>query len=374
MSGVDISRHINIIAFNIPYPADYGGVIDVFYKIVSLHKIGIKIHLHCYEYGRDHSKELNKHCETVTYYKRNLSVINSISLTPYIVISRNNINLLINLQSNTYPVLFEGLHTTYLLGHKNLKGRQQIVRTHNIEHEYYYHLYKSEKRLFKKIYLGIESLKLKIWEKKLGMANNLLAISLADTKHFNKYTTSTYLPAFHHGNDVYISPGKGDYILYHGNLAVQENIKAVTYLINNVFNQLQCKIIIAGKDPSSELYNATDSISHIKIVPNPSDNELQNLISQAQVNVLITFQATGIKLKLINALYSGRHCLVNTPMVEDTELAELCEIEDTPNKLATKINELFNIEFSQDQIDRRKLVLDNLFSNTKNAEIVRMML
>ncbi len=26
-------KHLHVIAFNVPYPADYGGVIDIFYKI-----------------------------------------------------------------------------------------------------------------------------------------------------------------------------------------------------------------------------------------------------------------------------------------------------------------------------------------------------
>ena len=29
-------HHLHIIAFNVPYPANYGGVIDVFYRIKAL--------------------------------------------------------------------------------------------------------------------------------------------------------------------------------------------------------------------------------------------------------------------------------------------------------------------------------------------------
>ena len=43
-------KHLHIISFDIPYPPNYGGVIDVYYKIRTLHKLGIKIHLHCFEY------------------------------------------------------------------------------------------------------------------------------------------------------------------------------------------------------------------------------------------------------------------------------------------------------------------------------------
>lgn len=53
-----MERYLNIIAFNIPWPANYGGIIDVYYKIKALHQCGVKIILHCFEYERAHSPEL----------------------------------------------------------------------------------------------------------------------------------------------------------------------------------------------------------------------------------------------------------------------------------------------------------------------------
>ena len=55
-------KHLHIISFDIPYPPDYGGVVDVFYKIKALSLLGIKIHLHCFEYGRKHAAVLNELC------------------------------------------------------------------------------------------------------------------------------------------------------------------------------------------------------------------------------------------------------------------------------------------------------------------------
>jgi len=59
-----LDKHLHIISFDVPYPTDYGGAIDVFYKIKALHKLGIKIHLQTYEYGRGQQDELLKYCET----------------------------------------------------------------------------------------------------------------------------------------------------------------------------------------------------------------------------------------------------------------------------------------------------------------------
>ena len=46
-----MEKHINIIALNIPFPANYGGVIDIYYKLYTLSRCGFKIHLHFLEYG-----------------------------------------------------------------------------------------------------------------------------------------------------------------------------------------------------------------------------------------------------------------------------------------------------------------------------------
>lgn len=41
-----LDKHLNIVAFDNPYPPTYGGVIDVYYKLKSLAETGLKIHLH----------------------------------------------------------------------------------------------------------------------------------------------------------------------------------------------------------------------------------------------------------------------------------------------------------------------------------------
>ena len=50
-------KHLHIVSFDIPYPPNYGGVIDVYYKLKALHRKGVKIILHCFEYpGRARSE------------------------------------------------------------------------------------------------------------------------------------------------------------------------------------------------------------------------------------------------------------------------------------------------------------------------------
>ena len=86
---------LHIVSFDVPFPTNYGGVIDVFYKLKALHKLGIEIYLHVFEYGRGEQKELLKYCKEVFYYPRNSFIKSFFSKSPFIVKSGGK-DLLIN--------------------------------------------------------------------------------------------------------------------------------------------------------------------------------------------------------------------------------------------------------------------------------------
>ena len=135
-------KHIHIVSLDVPYPPNYGGVIDLFYKLPALYEQGIKIHLHCFEYGRGEQPELNKYCESVRYYQRAEGHKGFSFSIPYIVASRNNTLLWDRLQQDHFPVLLEGIHCTYGLHAGLLINRRVVLRLHNVENEYYKQLSK----------------------------------------------------------------------------------------------------------------------------------------------------------------------------------------------------------------------------------------
>lgn len=362
-------RHLHIVSFDIPFPANYGGVIDVFYKAKALVEKGILVHLHCFEYNRQPAPELEKLFFKVHYYKRDISKRNLFKSTPYIVSSRSSEELIQNLIQDNYPILLEGLHTCSVLEDPRLEGRKKIVRTHNIEHEYYQNLGKVENDIFKKYYFYNEAAKLKRYEKILENADLLLSISKNDEAYFNtEFSKVSFIPAFHPFKEVNCKTGKGDYVLYHGNLSVSENSNAAKFLINEVFNGLEIPLKIAGLNPPKYLVNLVQSHKNIELIPNPDDQMLHELIQNAQINISITAQRTGLKLKLLNTLYNGRFCLVNDKMLSGSELDELCIIANTHSSLKTKIKALFKQEFDEKKILLRKKVLGTIYNNGHNVE------
>jgi len=106
------------------------------------------------------------------------------------------------------------------------------------------------------------------------------------------------LPSFHANDHVSIIPGKGDYALYHGNIEVPENEYAATFLTTKVFNGLDIPLVIAGMKPREKFKKLAESYQNVMLVANPDDDKMFDLIRNAQVNILVTFQATGLKTEV----------------------------------------------------------------------------
>ena len=371
------NKHLHIVSFDIPFPADYGGVMDVFYKIKALHKEGILITLHCFQYRERHAQpELEKYCEKVYYYKRDLSPLSMLSSKPFIVKSRMTSALLKNLKKDDYPILFEGLHTCGILNDKILRGRQKIIRMHNVEWQYYRNLELLETRIWKRIYYKTESIKLKRFENEtVKYADYILTVSPDDDDYFKQlYETENlnesnvdFIPPFHPNEKVECKTGRGEYVLFHGKLSVPDNELAAVYLIKKVFSKVDVPLIIAGKDPSVSLLDLARLHDNVQIVANPNDSKMNDLILNAQINVLLSFQRSGMKLKLLNALYRGRFCIVNRSMIQNTGLESLCILKNTSKEIAAAIESYMNLQFSQNQIHDRHEILEKTFSNKKNA-------
>lgn len=288
---------------------------------------------------------------------------------PFVVVTRSSEKLKENLLRDKHPILFEGLHSCFYLDDVLLSDRIKIVRTHNIEHDYYKNLEKVERSFFRKTYFRMEAKKLERFEKVLSKAQHIAAISYADTQELSKrYQNVHHITAFHPNDEVKIREGKGDFCLYHGNLEVGENNEAALYLVNEIFSKIRIPLVIAGKKPSMELVNAVSRFGHVQIKANINTQEIDELIKDAQVNVLPTFQATGIKLKLLAALFNGRHCVVNSPMIVNTGLEELCSIKDSSSEMADEITRVFDALFDMQEKQKRESVLKESFSNSKNVK------
>lgn len=364
------NKYLHIVSFDVPYPADYGGVIDVYYRVKALKELGVKVILHCFEYGRGEQQALSEITEKVYYYQRKKSISDWFSSLPFIVKTRSTEELINNLLKDRHPVLFEGLHTTYYLKDHRLKDRVKLVRTHNIEHEYYNDLsnYASGMR---KIYFKSEAKKLRRYEAVLKSADHILAIKESDKKHFERFGKTTVLPAsiptFHSEPHHTTKP----YCLFHGNLSVQENSRGAFWLINNVFGHegLKDALIVAGKNPPSELQSVCSN-RNIQLISNPKDKQLEKLIHDARVHVFYSEQETGIKLKLLHVLASSGHLLVNPEMISGSDLKEVCTVAHSPDEFTDNLKQMLKIELTDTQFQSRLDFIERHYNNINNCRLI----
>ena len=369
-----MDKHLHIISFDVPYPVDYGGVFDVFYKLLFLKEAGIKIHLHCFVNKRPPQPVLEQYCETVHYYQRQTGHKGFSYQMPYIVSSRNSDELVTNLLKDNHPILAEGIHCTHFLHDLRFchTTRKIVLRLHNVESVYYHHLFRSARVSLKKLYFFSESRLLRKYESGIvGKVSLILTFSDPDKDIYkNEFQAKNIarLPVFTGFSEIKSQEGIGCFCLYHGNLSVPENEKAALWLSDHVFDDMNVPFIIAGKDPSDRLTRNVKSKQNTCLIANPDEKEMSDLISKAQINILPSMNSTGVKLKLVNVLFNGRHTVVNDATVKGTGFESACHVAGNASGFKSIIAQLYHRPFTEDETILRNKLLNNVFDNRKNAE------
>ena len=217
----------------------------------------------------------------------------------------------------------------------------------------------------------MESRLLKTYEKKIvskavfwGVTEKDDAVYRNELGCKNIELLSLYLPDW----KVQCPEGMGAYCLYHGDLSVDANDKAATWLLEKVFNKLQVPFVITGKNPSEKLVELAHAHPHTCLVANPSEKEMQDMIAKAHINLIPSYTTTGMKVKLVNALFNGRHCVVNEATVNGSGLESACHIGTTANAFREIIAQLYHQPFTSDEIELRKRLLTPMFNNEMNAK------
>jgi hypothetical protein len=366
------AQPLHVVLFDVPYPPDYGGAMDVYYRLKALHENGFQLHLHIFEYGRGKPAAL-EHLGKVTYYSRKRALRYVFNRRPFIVSSRMNMELLQRLKKDQHPILFEGIHTTWYLEDKDIQKRCTLVRMHNIEHEYYLGLMKHA-HLFKRLFFWLESIKLKRYESIIRFATCVLAIKPSDAEHFNRINTNTLvvqasMPLASLNGEI----GKTEpFALFHGNLSVAENEQAAKWLINVLISQLteDFPLIIAGKNPSEDLQKRTDG-KKVKIVENPDEEEMNRLISSAHIHTLFSEVDSGTKLKFLSSLSANGHVLVNSCIAGDVTKNDHFYLADNPESYKATYKALIAKELKVEDIRKRRNWLESEFSTNNGISVIK---
>lgn len=362
-------KELHIISFENPFPPDFGGVIDVYYKVKALHSLGFIIYLHCYYEDRNEvSAELTAITEKVYLYKKNKNPFFVFSKYPLPVVCRFDKALIGNIKKHDAPILFEGLHSTMVLRKAHFDNKKYL-RLHNIESNFYAGMSRSETNLVKKILYHFVSKKYLDYQKTIPDFDHTFALSRYEFDEARKMTENcTYVPVFH-GNETNAELSEfGKYAFYHGDLRLSDNKRAAEFLID-VFKEIpDYSLIIASSNGKQLIESNAKGLPNVKFVEIENEKHLDELFSDAHINVMLSFQESGTKLKVINSLFKSRFCLVNSNMIDDAEVLSLCEIAETKQEFVHKIRNLKNKPYLQN--DTRKKVLTSVLNDKENAKLI----
>ena len=359
-----MGKEMHIVFLDNPLPADYGGAIDMYFKAKALKKLGYSLTLHVFEYGRQRQDSLNE-LGQVFYYKRKRSFSSFFSLMPFIVKTRQSKKLIIRLLKDSNPVLLEGIHSCFYLDVLKKEGKKVIVRTHNIEHNYYRSLMNTAS-LIKRLYYCLEAIKLKSFEKKLKSADFLWTISHKDQSFFYELNNNAHLlPPCFDIDDQIIDAQTKPYVLFHGNLSVEEN-KQVALDILFACKKEKFKVIIAGKNPDNKLKQELSLAPNISLIENPENNVLKKLISNARIQVLISPQATGAKLKLLIGLCGNGYVIANKNILSGTDLDPFCILLEKIEQINELIGKNIYKELNKSELIDRVNFLKSQYNVQQN--------
>jgi hypothetical protein len=362
---------LHIVAFAVPYPPDYGGAIDVWNRVRALHNEGVKVALHCFLYGNFLPQpSINPYVQEVHYYPRSIWPVLFTRGQPFGVTSRKSKALFARLQLDKAPILFEGVQTT--AWRSDLRDRKIFLRAHNVEHQYYKRLAKYSYGLTSMMF-NRESQCLEEYEiNTVSAYDAVFTISPGDQAWYEELGgNAEFVPPFHGLTEVTSEPGRGEYVLYQGDISIDINQEAILEILRTVTFTPEMPLVIAGKSGDSSFESKLTSFANIRRQSNVSQDIMSDIVRKAQVILIHSLHPEGMKLKLFPALYRGRFVAANPYSRTETSLDDALHMY-TPETLPDVLNVLFNQPFTQEEVVMRQFILSTQPSDQEKArQIIR---
>jgi hypothetical protein len=296
---------------------------------------------------------------------------------PYSISSRSDESLIERLNQNDFPIIFHGIESTYFLSRGHFHNRKIIIRLQIWKHLKF-------KKLFLTRPIGLHKIRYKLkelWYKKFEhVLSRKYTCAIIPSVNESTVTSCTNdlsnetLPHFIGMCNPMGIEGNGHYCLFHGDFSNKSTELAAQWLLKEVFNEVELPFVIVAKNPSVEIENLAHEKSHTCIVSNPSDKELIELIKKAHINILPTIGLSEKNNDLILSTQLGRHILINRERANITRLQTICHIADTAKEFKEKITALFDLPFTNTDIEKRERVTREEFDDKKNASNLIKML
>lgn len=365
-----------------PYPTLFGGVYDIWEKIVGLKKLNYEIDL-VYT-----SKELPKE-EEIAHVKKTIhnlypvkrknKIWQLLSKKPLQVVSRKKLK---DIQlTDTYDlVVLESENVAYILKNKTLSYKKIALRVHNNESLYFNNLGRSTKNTLKKFYFFQESLKYKHFSKKVfQMMDRLWFISIDELYNFDpEKNKSIHLPPPINQKFI-VQTLNSKNVLFIGSLFMDNNIEAIDWYLNKVHKEVLKKepeynLIVCGSTGDvneKEIKHRFSKHNNITLFLNVKD--LDPIYRKASVFINPMQSGAGVKIKSINAITNGLPLVATKIGSEGIGLVDkkMFMLANTPKDFLDNVLLMLKSKKKQEQVNNAQEYLkENGYLNVLKKEMI----
>ena len=281
-------------------------------------------------------------------------------------------DLLAKLAQDDAPLLFEGAQCCHLLPNPNLRGRFKVVRLQYIRHIVLEEEAIREGWTLRGLRLRWKARKVKQEDlHELSHANAVCAITKGDHQRLYDMLPKqaiVNLPCFFGS----ASPAPHDpqpFLLCQGYLKDDgEEGREIRHWILHEIAPLCPGVlfVVVGQEDTT-----IQTPPNVKVIEEPSQEYLDQLIETAKIHLILSRTTTGIKMEVLIALTRGNgHIIGNYETLYGHSLSRFCTRADQTREIAEAINSLINKDIEKPEMQRRQQYLQKM----KKARISRLSL
>lgn len=282
------------------------------------------------------------------------------------------------LQSQTFDIV--QLEGAYMLPYvKTIRAHSQAkiaLRSHNIEHEIWKRITNQERSFFRKVYFGMLTNRIRLFEKKsLNTYDLLVPITERDLNKYNEMGNLKPAVVCHAGVNVSENIPKNavkqEFSLYFlGSLDWIPNQDGILWFISKVFPILLTrhpglKFHIAGRNAPETLIR---KFNHPNIIYHGEVPDSRQFSSEHSVLISPCFAGGGMRVKIIEAMSLGKAVITTTIGAEGISIDHNMNIliANTSSEFAGCIEAILKYPHVGEQIGKNALAFINKNYNILN--------
>lgn len=369
------------VCTDFPYPPISGGLVDMWNRIQSLHRLGVTLDVivtAAAEPPKSDKEKVGNLVRRLIISKRQRSLYGLLSIKPGQTAIRSDLRRA-KLEDQYDAVLMHTEFTTEILLNKSLKYRMAIIRVDNDEYAYYIQSAEAERSWLLKLYFLQEAFRIRRHTARMFPAMDMLwFISHDELARYKQRwdphdrQRTAFVPSAIDLKLLDEPPLEGFQVLFVGNLWTPLNRQAVEWYIESVHRRLTdvpgYKFLIAGSTHGKGcgwLEKIVRPYANITIHLDPE--ELSPFYKSSAVFVNPMQKGAGVKLKTIEAVLRGLPVVSTKTGAEGSGLVRGVHYKcaDTPNEFAARIKDyLMDKEVAHEFVRRsQKFIVDQYDQN-----------